>query len=444
MRRKHSHRQHRHRKDKRLNPRKRLERRNLEKSNRRSGRLPPLQIPLRHPRRRRRQTRTQKILRAKRHHARLDSEGINLRGKASYRRGRTRQNPVEETEGGGGKTILDTHKIREDFPILKRRINDNPLIYFDNAATTQKPKQVIEAEKDFYENHNANVHRAVHTLSLEATDMYENARNIIANFINAKDSAEVIFVRGTTEAINLVAYSWGLRNLKKGDEVLVSLMEHHSNIVPWEIISKINGFTIKYAKVNDDGTLDYEDFESKFSSKTKLASLSHVSNVSGEINDVKRIAKVAHENGALMFVDGAQSVPHMAVDVRDLDVDFLAFSGHKMLGPTGIGALYGKKALLEKMEPFQGGGEMIKEVSFSGAKEQCDISLNDPPWKFEAGTPNICGGVALNEAINYLENIGMSEVQGHECFLTNYAIKRMRECSKVTLHAPTDTALKCG
>ena len=274
--------------------------------------------------------------------------------------------------------------------------------------------------------------------------MYENSRVRIAKFINAKDSAEIIFVRGTTEAINLVAYSWGLRNLKRGDEVLVSLMEHHSNIVPWEIISKINGSTIKYAKVNTDGTLNYDDFESKFSDKTKIASLSHVSNVSGVINDVKRIAKVAHEHGALMLVDGAQSVPHMPVDVRDLDADFLAFSGHKMLGPTGIGVLYAKKALLEKMDPFQGGGEMIKEVSFSSAREQCDISLNDPPWKFEAGTPNICGAVALNEAVKYLEKIGMDQVQGHECFLTNYAIKRMQECSKVTLHGSTDTALKCG
>jgi cysteine desulfurase/selenocysteine lyase len=242
-----------------------------------------------------------------------------------------------------------------------------------------------------------------------------------------------------------VAYSWGLRNLKKGDEVLVSLMEHHSNIVPWEIISKINGFTIKYAKVNDDGTLDYADFESKLSSKTKLASISHVSNVSGVINDVKRLAKVAHENGALMFVDGAQSVPHMPVDVRDIDVDFLAFSGHKMLGPTGIGALYGKKALLEKMEPFQGGGEMIKEVSFNKKTEQCDISWNDPPWKFEAGTPNICGGVALMEAIKYLENIGMPEVLKHEKMLTEYAVKAMQNCcTKLVLYGPSDFSLKCG
>jgi cysteine desulfurase/selenocysteine lyase len=222
-------------------------------------------------------------------------------------------------------------------------------------------------------------------------------------------------------------------------------MEHHSNIVPWEIVSKINGFTINYAKVNEDGTLDYEDFESKISNKTKLASLSHVSNVSGVINDVKRIAKVAHENGALMLVDGAQSVPHMPVNVRDLDVDFLAFSGHKMLGPTGIGALYGKKQLLESMEPFQGGGEMIKDVIFNQKRGHCDIDWNEPPWKFEAGTPNICGGVALMEAIKYLENIGMNEVIAHEKMLTEYATTMMQTCcTKLVLYGTKDSALKCG
>jgi len=340
---------------------------------------------------------------------------------------------------------LEPHRIREDFPILKREVNGNPLIYFDNAATTQKPRQVIEAEKNFYENHNANVHRAVHTLSQEATELHENARAKIAHFINAKDTSELVFVRGTTEAINLVAYSWGLRNLKRDDEVLLSLMEHHSNIVPWEIISKINGFNIKYAKVTPDGTLDYEDFENKFTGKTKIACLSQVSNVSGVINDVKRIAKVAHENGALMLVDGAQSVPHMPVDVQDLDADFLAFSGHKMLAPTGIGALYGKKALLEKMAPFQGGGEMIKEVSFSQEQQRCGISWNDPPWKFEAGTPNIAGGIALAEAITYLERLGMAEVFKHERMLTDYALKKMKSCcKKLALYGTLDTPRKCG
>jgi cysteine desulfurase / selenocysteine lyase len=274
--------------------------------------------------------------------------------------------------------------------------------------------------------------------------MYEDSRGTVARLINAHDSSEIVFVRGTTEAINLVAYSWGLRNLKKDDEVLVSVMEHHSNIVPWEIISKLTGCTIKYTQIHPDGTLDYQDFEDKFTEKTKLASISHVSNVSGIINDVKRLAKTAHEHGALMLVDGAQSVPHVPVDVKDIDADFLAFSGHKMLGPTGIGALYAKKTLLEGMEPWQGGGEMIKEVSYSVAKGRCDISLNDPPWKFEAGTPDICGAIGLAEAIRYLTRIGMDQVQAHECFLTNYAIKRMQELSNVTLHGPTDTALKCG
>jgi cysteine desulfurase/selenocysteine lyase len=222
-------------------------------------------------------------------------------------------------------------------------------------------------------------------------------------------------------------------------------MEHHSNIVPWEIISKINGFTLKYTKVNDDGTLDYEDFEGKISSKTKLVSLSQVSNVSGVINDVKRIAKVAHEHGALMLVDGAQSVPHMPVDVRDIDADFLAFSGHKMLGPTGIGGLYGKKHLLEIMAPFQGGGEMIKDVIFNKKTERCGINWNEPPWKFEAGTPNICGGVALIEAIKYLEKIGMSEVLAHEKMLTEYALKTMKRCcTKLVLYGTSVPALKCG
>ncbi len=338
---------------------------------------------------------------------------------------------------------MDIQAIRQDFPILKRKINNYPLIYFDNAATTQKPKQVIDAISDFYEQHNGNAHRAVHTLSLEATDLYEKSREKIAKFINARDPAELVFVRGTTEAINLVAYSWGLNNLERGDEVLVSLMEHHSNIVPWEITSKIKGFKIEYAKVNSDGTLDYDDFESKFTSKTKIACLSHVSNVTGVINDVKRLAKIAHDHGALMLVDGAQSVPHMAVDIQEIDMDFLAFSGHKMLGPTGIGGLYGKRELLEKMPPFQGGGEMIKEVVFTQS-QGCDIQWNELPWKFEAGTPNIEGAVGLSEAVKYLEALGMEQVLCHEKELTKYAVERLRECSKVTMYGPTDLSKKCG
>jgi len=274
--------------------------------------------------------------------------------------------------------------------------------------------------------------------------MYEGAREKIARFVNAKDSSEIIFVRGATEAINLVAYSWGLHNLKQGDEVLLSLMEHHSNIVPWEIISKISKFNIKYTQIKSDGTLDYADLEAKISSRTKLVSLTHVSNVSGVINDVRHVAKVAHDHGALVLVDGAQSVPHMPINVQKLDADFLVFSGHKMLGPTGIGVLYGKKSFFETMEPFQGGGEMIKDVSFSQKTGRCSISWNDPPWKFEAGTPNVAGGIALGEAVKYLQNIGMNEVLEHELALTAYAFERLSELEKITIYGPTDVKVKCG
>jgi cysteine desulfurase / selenocysteine lyase len=235
-----------------------------------------------------------------------------------------------------------------------------------------------------------------------------------------------------------------LSNLGKGDEVLVSIMEHHSNIVPWEIISKLKGFTIKYAKIHHDGTLDYDDFENKLSGKTKIACLSHVSNVTGVINDVKRIGKVAHDNGALMLVDGAQSVPHMKVDLQDLDADFFAFSGHKMLGPTGIGVLYGKKDILEKMPPFMGGGEMIKEVSINEGRGQCSVSWNELPWKFEAGTPNIAGAIGLGEAVKYLDCLGMDNVLRHEKDLTKYATERMGECKKVSIYGPTNLKEKLG
>jgi cysteine desulfurase/selenocysteine lyase len=341
--------------------------------------------------------------------------------------------------------MLDPYKIREDFPILKRKMNGYPLIYFDNAATSQKPRQVIDAIKDFYENHNANVHRAVYTLSQEASELYEAAHGEVAKFINAESMEEVIFVRGTTEAINLVAYAWGLRNLKKDDEVAVSLMEHHSNIVPWEILSRINGFKIKYIDVNDDGTLNHESLEKIISKKTKIVCLSQVSNVTGIVNDVKRVTKVAHDYGALTLVDGAQSVPHMPVDVKELDADFLAFSGHKMLGPTGIGALYGKREILERMEPFQGGGEMIREVSFDPKLRQCSVGWNVLPWKFEAGTPNVCGGIGFMEAIRYLKRIGMKNVKAHEETLTKYALPLMQKCcGKIRIYGTKDTSVKCG
>ncbi len=341
--------------------------------------------------------------------------------------------------------MLDPYKIREDFPILKREINGHPLIYFDSASTSQKPRQVITAITDFYEKHNANVHRAVHTLSQEASELYENAHEEIARFVNANSMEEIIFVRGTTEAINLVAYAWGLHNLSKDDEILVSLMEHHSNIVPWEIISEINGLSIKYAEVNVDGTLNYEAFENMISSKTKLVCLSHVSNVTGVINDVKKVAKIAHNHGSLMLVDAAQSVPHLPVDVKDLDVDFLAFSGHKMLAPTGIGVLYGKREILTSMAPFQGGGEMIREVEFTPATRRCAISWNELPWKFEAGTPDTSGGIGLMEAVRYLKQIGMENVKAHEEMLTKYAIRSMKECcEKIQVYGSQDSSAKCG
>jgi len=266
----------------------------------------------------------------------------------------------------------------------------------------------------------------------------------VAKFISAETPSEVIFTRGTTEAINLVAYSWGLSNLDKDDEVLVTLMEHHSNIVPWEIISKIRGFTLKYANVNADGTLDYEDYENKLTKKVKIACLSHVSNVTGVVNDVKRITKAVHDNGSFMLIDGAQSIPHMPVDIQQIGADFLAFSGHKMLGPTGIGVLYGKKDILEKMTPYEGGGEMIKDVTYSKSKGHCDVTFNELPYKFEAGTPNIADAVGLGTAVKYLQAVGMENILKHEEKLTSYAMKRMQECKKTTIYGPSDPAKKCG
>jgi cysteine desulfurase/selenocysteine lyase len=340
--------------------------------------------------------------------------------------------------------MFNPEEIRKDFAILKRKINGHPLIYFDNAATSQKPKQVIEAIKNYYEYSNANVHRAVHTLSQEASELYENAHEEVAKFINAQGMEEIVFVRGTTEAINLITYAWGLPNLGKNDEVLVTLMEHHSNIVPWENLSKIKGFKVKYALVNDDGTLDYEAFERAITDKTKLVCFSHVSNVTGVVNDVKRIVKVAHDHGALTLIDGAQSVPHLSVDVKDLDMDFLAFSGHKMLAPTGIGVLYGKQQVLERMGPFHGGGEMIREVKFDLATKRCSVIWTGLPWKFEAGTPNVSGGIGLMEAIKYLKKIGMKNVEKHEKNLTSYALKHMQRLRNIEVYGPHDATNKCG
>jgi cysteine desulfurase/selenocysteine lyase len=305
---------------------------------------------------------------------------------------------------------------RADFPILTSEIRGKPLIYLDNAATTQKPHAVIEVEANYYKTQNANVHRGVHRLSQEATLAYEAARVDVAEFINAAHSSEVVFVRGTTEAINLVAQSFARPQLQAGDEIIVSLMEHHSNIVPWQILCKQSGAVLKVIPVDQNGTLDYESYEKLLTSRTRLVAVTHVSNALGTINPVANIIEVAHSRGVPVLIDGAQAIGHMPVDVRALDCDFYAFSGHKLYGPTGIGVLYGKRALLDAMPPWQGGGDMIRSVSFSSKTE-----FNDLPWKFEAGTPNIAGAIGLGAAIDYLGTIGMDALEAHESQLLQYA-----------------------
>jgi cysteine desulfurase/selenocysteine lyase len=325
---------------------------------------------------------------------------------------------------------LSVQKVRSDFPILKREISGYPLVYFDNAATTQKPTSVIEAVKSFYENKNANVHRGVHLLSYEATLLYEDAHRKVAKFIGARSEREIIFTRNATEALNLVAYAWGLQNLKEGDEVLLTVMEHHSNIVPWQFLRDYKGIVLKFVDVRDDGTLDMEDFEKKLTEKTKLVGIIHVSNVLGTINPVEEITKRAKEIGALVLVDGAQSVPHLPVNVEEIGCDFLAASGHKMLGPSGTGFLYAREDILEEMNPFLYGGDMIMEVTLEGA------TWNELPWKFEAGTPNISGGVALGSAVDYLTSLGMEWVYSHERELTSYALEKMSEVRGIKLYGP--------
>jgi cysteine desulfurase/selenocysteine lyase len=305
---------------------------------------------------------------------------------------------------------------RADFPILTSEIRGKRLIYLDNAATTQKPHAVIEVEANYYKTQNANVHRGVHRLSQEATLAYEAARVDVAEFINAAHSSEVVFVRGTTEAINLVAQSFARPQLQAGDEIIVSLMEHHSNIVPWQILCKQSGAVLKVIPVDQNGTLDYESYEKLLTSRTRLVAVTHVSNALGTINPVANIIEVAHSRGVPVLIDGAQAIGHMPVDVRALDCDFYAFSGHKLYGPTGIGVLYGKRALLDAMPPWQGGGDMIRSVSFSSKTE-----FNDLPWKFEAGTPNIAGAIGLGAAIDYLGTIGMDALEAHESQLLQYA-----------------------
>ena len=323
---------------------------------------------------------------------------------------------------------LNVNRIRADFPILKRKIGGKPLVYLDSAATSQKPKAVIDAIDRYYREYNANVHRGIHRLSEEATVTFEQSREEFARFIGAKTAKEIIFVRNTTEALNLVALSWGRANLKSGDRVLLTEMEHHSNIVPWQMLAREKGLRLDYIRIRDDGILDWQSFEELIKQSPKIFSVAHVSNALGTINPVRRMAQEAHKVGATVIVDAAQSVPHMPVDVADLECDFLAASGHKMLAPTGIGVLYGRQDLLENMEPLMGGGEMIKEVHLQ------DVRWNDLPWKFEAGTPNIEGAIGLGAAVDYLSKLGMQNVREHEKDITRYALDRLAGVKGLALY----------
>ncbi len=315
--------------------------------------------------------------------------------------------------------MIDVEKIRRDFPILGREVYGKPLVYFDNAATTQKPQCVIDAISEAYCNENANVHRGIHFLSQHATDLMESARDKVRQFIGAGSTEEIIFTRGTTESINLLASSFSSAFLKEGDEVIISGMEHHSNIVPWQIQSERYGFRIKVIPVLDNGELDLEAFKALVSDKTRLVSITHVSNVLGTVNPVSEIISLAHSHGIPVAVDGAQSVPHIKVNVQELGADFYAFSGHKIYGPTGIGVLYGRKELLEKMPPYQGGGEMIKRVTFE------KTTYNELPYKFEAGTPDYVGSIAFAKALDYVQGIGMDNIAAYESELCHYAIERL-------------------
>ncbi|HET6484863.1 MAG TPA: cysteine desulfurase [Spirochaetia bacterium] len=324
----------------------------------------------------------------------------------------------------GGRTVTE---VRGDFPILERLIGGKPLAYLDNAATSQKPRAVLNAIRFYYENYNANVHRALHTLGEEATGAFERSRARVQTFINARSSAEIIFTRGTTESINLVASTWG-QSVKPGDVVLLTQMEHHSNLVPWQMLSARTGCTLSFIPIEPDGSLDLGAVERDWDDRVRLLSVAHVSNVLGTINDVKRLASIAHAHGALVLVDGAQSVPHDRVDVRDLDCDFLAFSSHKMCGPMGMGVLYGRQTELEKLPPWMGGGEMIRAVWPERS------TWNDLPWRLEAGTPNVEGAIGLASAIEYLEGIGFADIAAWEAELSRYAAARLSEVKELKLH----------
>ncbi len=332
---------------------------------------------------------------------------------------------------------IDVERLRADFPILSRKVRGKRLVYLDNAATTQRPQVVIDSLVRFYSNYNSNVHRSVHTLGEEATAAYEGSRKKTAAFVGARPQ-DLVFVRGTTEATNLVSFAWGDKNMKKGDVIVVTTMEHHSNIVPWQMLAKRSGAILKYVGLNPDGTLDLGSFEALLREAPRLVAFTHCSNVLGTINDAAKLCAMAKEAGATTLVDGAQAVPHMPVDVGAIDSDFYAFSGHKMLGPTGIGALVARRGLLEEMDPFQTGGEMIREVFDDHS------TWNDIPYKFEAGTVNIADGIALGAAVDYLESIGMERVRAHEVSLLDYAMNELTAIRGIRLYGPMDTRLRAG
>jgi cysteine desulfurase/selenocysteine lyase len=334
------------------------------------------------------------------------------------------------------KSIIE---IRKDFPILSREVNGKPLVYLDNGATTHKPTSVINTLVDYYENYNSNIHRGVHLLSQIATDKYEEAREKVMRFIGAKSLKSIIFTRGTTESINLVATAWGNKNVKAGDEILLTKMEHHSNLIPWQLLAQRTGAILKFIDVDKRGMLVLDDLETLLTEKTKIVSVVHMSNALGTINPVETIIKRARQTGTKVLIDGAQSVPHMAVNVNQMDCDFLAFSSHKMCGPTGVGVLYGKKDILQEMDPYQGGGDMILEVWLDHAK------WNSLPNKFEAGTPNIAGVIGLGAAIDYLNNIGMDFIHKHEKELTAYALQKLQgEIDGITIYGPLDPEIRGG